>query len=239
MSNPSIRAAFLSGFRAGSPFVLVIVPFSLLFGVVATEAGFDLGQTMAMSFLVIAGASQFTAVQLLSDHAPLLIVLVAALAVNMRMAMYSASMAVHMGAAPLWQRALAAYVLVDQTYGVSIKRFEERPPLSRQEKMAFFFGSMAPVCPLWYLFTWVGAVAGTQIPPEYALDFAVPITFLALFAPQLKTLPHVVAALVSVALALGLAWVPYNLGLIVAAVAAMFAGALVEIALERREARLA
>ena len=40
------------------------------------------------------------------------------------------------------------------------------------------------------------------IPPEYALDFAVPITFIALFAPQLRSVPHLAAALVSVAVSL-------------------------------------
>lgn len=234
MEQSDVRAAFKAGFRNALPFILVIVPFALLFGVVATEAGFDIAQTMAMSFLVIAGASQFTAVQLLTENAPLVIVLAASLAVNMRMAMYSASMAPHMGPAPLWQRALAAYVLVDQTYGLSIKRFEERKTMTSAEKMAFFFGSVAPVCPLWYVFTYVGAVAGEAIPPEFALDFAVPITFLALFAPALRTVPHVAAALVSVVLTLALVWMPFNMGLIVAALAAMLTGALVEMWMERR-----
>ena len=75
---------------------------------------------------------------------------------------------------------------------------------------------------------------GVAIPPEYALDFAVPITFLAIIAPALRTLPHVIAALISAALALAFVWVPYNLGLIIAAIFAMIAGAQSEVWLERR-----
>ncbi|MEO1314628.1 MAG: AzlC family ABC transporter permease [Pseudomonadota bacterium] len=232
MSTP--RAAFRSGLIAGLPFVLVVIPFAMLFGVIATEAGFDLLQTMAMSFLVVAGASQFVAVQLLVEQAPTLIILATALAVNMRMLMYSASIAPHLGAAPLWQRALAAYVLVDQSYGVSIKRFEEAPPLTGPEKIAYFFGALAVIWPMWYVGTLIGALAGAAIPPEYALDFAVPITFIALFAPMLKSLAHVAAAVVSVVLALALAWIPFSLGLIVAGICAMFTGALVEIWMERQ-----
>ncbi len=216
------------------PFVIVVVPFAVLFGVVATEAGFDLLQTMAMSVLVIAGAAQFAAVQLMIEDAPLLVILATALAVNMRMAMYSASMVPHMGPAPLWQRALAAYLLVDQSYGVAIQRYEASPPMETAEKMAYFFGAVSIVCPMWYVFTLVGALVGSAIPPEYALDFAVPITFIALFAPSLRTLPHVSAALVSITLALVLAWMPYNSGLLVAALAAMLTGAFLEIAMERR-----
>jgi predicted branched-subunit amino acid permease len=77
-------------------------------------------------------------------------------------------------------------------------------------------------------------VAGAAIPPELALDFAVPITFIALVAPALRSLPHLAAAFVSVIAALLLVAVPFGLGLMIAAALAMITGALVEIWQERR-----
>jgi predicted branched-subunit amino acid permease len=148
--------------------------------------------------------------------------------------MYSASMSQHIGRAPLWQRALVAYFLVDQTYGASMNRYALQPRMSAAEKVAHFFGNVTPVCGPWYVATYAGAVAGTAIPEALALDFAVPITFIAIVAPALRSLPHLVAAVVSVAVALVLAWLPYNLWLIVAAVVAMLAGAAVERWQERR-----
>ena len=100
--------------------------------------------------------------------------------------------------------------------------------------MAHFFGVALPVCIPWYLSTWAGAVAGAAIPPALTLDFAVPVTFLALVGPALRSLPHVAAALVSVVVSLVLAWLPYNLWLLVAAALAMATGALVEAWQERR-----
>lgn len=234
MPRRDTRKAFLDGYLASLPFALVVVPFSMLFGVVATEAGLNVAETMAMSALVIAGASQFAAVGLLADNAPVLVVLATSLAVNLRMAMYSASIAPHLGAAPLWQRALAAYVLVDQSYGVALKRYGEDPALTPPQKMAYFLGASAAVCPFWYVFTWVGAVAGGRIPPEWGLDFALPVAFIALVAPLLRSLPHLLAAGMSVGLALAFAGLPLNLGLLAAAITAMAAGALAEILLERR-----
>lgn len=225
---------FWQGVKAGSPFILVVAPFALLFGVVATEAGLDLLQTMSMSFLVIAGAAQFTAISLMQENTPILIVLGTSLAVNLRMAMYSASLAPHIGSAPLWKRALAAYLLVDQSYGVAIQRFEEDPSLTAVQKITYFFGVAFAVCPLWYVMTLIGALVGSAIPPEYALDFAVPITFIALIAPWLKSVPHIAAAFVSVTAALFFAWMPYKTGLLVAAALAMATGACVELWLERR-----
>lgn len=234
--TPGPRAAYWRGFRAGVPFILVVIPFGMLFGVVATEAGLDLAQTMGMTVAVIAGAAQFAALAMMQDQAPVLIVLATALAVNLRMAMYSASLAPYLGAAPLWQRALAAYFMVDQAYALSAAEYERAPGLPVPLRMAYYFGAMSPICLPWYLATWAGAVAGSAIPPEFALDFAVPVTFLALVAPMLRSAAHAAAALVSVTAALALAFLPYNLGLMVAALLAMATGARVELWQQRRRA---
>lgn len=228
------RSAFWSGFRDSAPFAVVVGPFGMVFGVVATEAGLNLSEVMAFTIIVIAGAAQLTALQLMTENAPTVVVLVSALAVNLRMAMYSAALAPHLGAAPLWQRALVAYFLVDQSYAVSSLRFERDPPLTLPRKVAYFFGTIAPIAPVWYGFTYAGALLGTAIPPEYGLDFAVPIAFLALIAPALRTLAHVAAAIVSVVAVLLFSGLPYNLGLLVAAGLGMMAGAYVEWRMEQR-----
>ena len=227
-------SAYWKGFRAGAPFVLVVAPFGLLFGVVATEAGLDIVQTMAMTVLVIAGASQFAAVQLLADNAPVFIAVATGLAVNMRMAMYSASLAPYIGKVGLWKRVLVSYFLIDQSYAVAISEYEKRPEMSLSDKLSYFFGAITPICPLWYVFTYVGAVAGAAIPPEFALDFAVPITFIAIVAPSLRSVPHIMAAFVSVVFALALAWMPFNAGLMIAALFAMITGAALEKRLEAK-----
>lgn len=228
MATETTKSIFLRGAKDAWPFLLVVGPFALLFGVVATEAGLNLLETMSFSFLVIAGAAQFTAVQLMQEQVPTLIVILSALAVNLRMAMYSASLAPYLGAAPLWQRAFAAYFLVDQAYGLASLRYEQYPDWTVSQRMAYFWGTIAPVCPFWYLFTLIGALIGSSIPESFALDFALPITFLALIVPMLRTLPHVAAALTSITAALLLVGLPYNLGLLVAGVVGMIVGAEVE-----------
>jgi len=190
-------------------------------------------QTMAFSSVVFAGASQFAALQLMVEDAPVLIVIATALAVNLRMAMYSASLAVWLGQAPLWQRALIAYVNVDQSYAVSINRYEDEPDLTVPQRIAFFFGAVTPVCPMWVVATGLGIWLGEGIPEWMALDFAVPICFLAIIAPMMRSIAHVVAAVVSIVLALILAGLPYNLGLLVAAVGAMIVGAQTELWMQR------
>lgn len=234
MTSSTPKSAYWSGFKVGIPFTFVVAPFALLFGVVATEAGLNVFETLMFSVVVIAGAAQFTALQLMQENAPTVIILASALAVNLRMAMYSASLTPHLGAAPLWKRALIAYFLVDQSYACSLAEYEKQPEMTLSAKIAFFAGSVTPVCPFWYAFTLVGALIGTQIPESFALDFAVPITFLALLAPMFRTLAHVMAALVAIAVAVLTVGIPFNLGLLVAGAAGMMAGAQTEVWMDRR-----
>lgn len=230
LPGPALRA----GARDCAPFILIVVPFSVLFGVVARDAGLDVVQAMSMAILVIAGASQFTAIALLQDHAPVFVVLLASLAVNLRMAMYSAALVPHLGHAKMTTRMAMAYLMVDQSFAVAAKKYDEEPGMPRDAKVAYYFGCMAVICPLWYGGCLAGALMGQALPDVLSLDFAVPVCFISLLAPMLRTGPHVLAALVSVTVAIGFAWLPYNLGLIVAAVLAMMAGAQAELWLKRR-----
>lgn len=234
MTITTTKSPYRAGVVAALPFMLVVAPFALLFGVLATEAGLNLVETMAFSIAVIAGASQFTALQLMQEEAPTIIVLISALAVNLRLAMYSASLTPYLGKAPLWQRALCAYLTVDQSYVLSFAKFEAEPTMTMQQRFAFFMGAVTPVIPLWYGFTYVGAKLGAQVPDSWALDFAIPITFLAMIAPMFRTLAHVVAALVAVVASLFATEVPYSLGLVVAGTLGMMAGAQTELWLAKQ-----
>lgn len=235
MATSTSKSYYWKGFRDGTPFIFVAVPFGTLFGVFATEAGLNVVQTMAFTATVFAGAAQFAALQLLQDGTPTAIILISALAVNLRMAMYSASLTPYLGAAPLWQRAFAAYLTVDQSYGCSIVQFENEPKMTVAQRMAYFVGSVTPITPLWIVATFLGAVLGTQIPESWALDFALPITFLAMIGPMMRTSAHVVAALTAIIVSLLFVAIPYNLGLLIAGCTGMMAGAQAEVMLERRK----
>jgi predicted branched-subunit amino acid permease len=104
-----------------------------LFGVVVREAGLNLIETMTMTILVISGALEFTA-----------------LAVNLRITMYSAVLVPYFGKASLSKRLLASYFMVDQTFAVAIKRYDSDPTLTLDQKLNYYFGCAAGVCPFCY-----------------------------------------------------------------------------------------
>ena len=228
MSLATGKSAFVEGFIAGVPFLLVIVPFALLFGIVAVEAGLDISQAVGMSIVVIAGSAQFTAVQLLSEAAPAWAVMAAALAVNLRMATYSASLQPHLGSAPLWQRMIVSYLNFDVSYALGIAHFDERPERPTDQKVVYFLGTIALTAPLWIVGTLIGAATGGALPDSASIDFAMPILFLAIVGPMLKTIAHLAAAVSSAVAAMLLFWLPTGIGLLIAAAIAMAVGAEIE-----------
>ena len=235
MSGKSTMPEFRLGCRDSIPFTLVIGPFGMLFGVLAVEAGLSVVEALTFSAVVVAGAAQLTAIQLMTEQAPTAVVLLSALAVNLRMAMYSAALTPALGDAPVWKRAIAAYCIVDQSYACASSRFERERGWSVRQRYAYFFGTMAPMFPAWYAATLAGAIVGESIPEAYALDFALPITFVSIVAPMLRTRAHQTAALTAVVAALCLSELTWNLGLPIAGLLGMAAGAEVD----RRAARRA
>ncbi len=231
----SVRRGAARGLLATLPVLLAVGPFGLIFGVVATETGLDLVQTMAMTALVIAGASQLASLQILADGAPVILAILAGAVVNLRLAMYSASLAIYVRTAPLWLRALVAVPLHDQSYALSVARFVRHPGEPLAERLAYYFAVGLLTSAVWIAMTYVGATLSGLIPADLDLRFIIPVAFLAIVAPMLRGSANALAALVAAVVAVLAAGLPYGLGLMVGAAAGIGAGLGVE-ALRRRTA---
>jgi predicted branched-subunit amino acid permease len=224
--HPSPRAAFLAGFRALLPVLLGVIPFAMIFGVTAVNLGLPSTQAMGMSLIVFAGAAQLVALQFIDSGAPLLVILASTFFINLRFLMYSASLAPHLREASRPLKGLLAYLLTDQAYAVSITHYTENP--GTPYKQFFYLGAGTALAVTWQISTAVGIVLGAQAPASWSLDFAVPLTFLALVFPALKDRPAALAAVTAGLTAVLAASLPYKMGLIIAALTGIFTGYLAE-----------
>lgn len=229
----SPATAFRQGLVASLPIWLAVAPFGVVFGAVAMASGLDIVQTMAMTTVVVAGAAQLAALQLMVDDAPALIAIVTGAVINLRMAMYSAALAAAWPGASLGARAFAAYLMVDGAFALSARRHAERPEETVPLRLAFYFGAGAPTVVVWIVATLVGALFGARLPAEWGVEFAVPVVFIAVVAPILRTLPHVCAALSASMVALAASGLPYGGGLMAGAVAGVAVGTALEWAIAR------
>jgi predicted branched-subunit amino acid permease len=227
----SVRA----GARGMLPITVGIAPFGIIAGVAATDAGLGLAEAMGFSVVVLAGAAQLASLDLIGRDAPVLVVIVTALIINLRMLMYSAALAPELAHVSRAKRLLGAYWVTDQTFAVSIVRFRAsgQAPV---DKWWFYLGSAIPLWVVWQLATAVGVVAGGAVPPTIPLGFALPLAFISLLVPTLTDRPAVVAALSAAVVAVVAAPLPANAGMPLAAITGIAAGWIAAGATGRRAA---
>ncbi|WP_336325313.1 AzlC family ABC transporter permease [Halovenus sp. HT40] len=222
----SRREDFIAGVTATSPVMLGIIPFGLVAGAAAVGAGLSLLQAVALSVVVFAGASQLAMIELFGQDATLLVVVGTALIINSRLVMYSASLAPHFTQEERRWRGLMAYIMTDQAFALSATRYAEGME-GVTRKRWYYLGTAAPLWVVWQICTVVGVVVGANVPGWLPLRFAVPLTFLALLVPAIRTRAHAIAAIVGGSVATAGVGIPYNLGLLIGALLGVAAGTLV------------
>jgi predicted branched-subunit amino acid permease len=105
---------------------------------------------------------------------------------------------------------------------VTITHYNE--PGDGTRKHWFFLGAGLTLWSGWQVSTALGIFLGTQVPPSLGLDFALPLTFIALVVPALKDRPGLLAAAVAGLVAVLAYGMPYKLGLLTAAFAGIIIG---------------
>ncbi|MCL2656032.1 MAG: AzlC family ABC transporter permease [Betaproteobacteria bacterium] len=213
---------FIAGVRAELPLMLGVMPFGLIFGVLGLATGIPAWAVIAMSSIVLGGSSQVVFAQLWGVQVPSVVITGTVGVVNLRHALYSASVAQYMGNLPLRWRILLAYLLTDEAYAAAIRRLSEGPATAHRHYFLFGTGTTLWVC--WQLSTVAGVLLGAQISASWSLDFSIALTFIALVVPALHRRSEIVAAGVAACVAILAQGFPHKLWIIAAAFAGMAAG---------------
>lgn len=180
--DPASRAAFVDGLRAGVSLMMGVIPFGMVCGAAAAAAGLTLGQGAALSWMVFAGASQLVFAQLYAADAPALVIIATAAIVNLRFLMYSAALAPHLSELTLRKRWLAAYLLTDQAFALTMVRTTR----NRAGAASFYMGLASVMWLTWQISSIAGIFLGEVIPPSWSMDFVVALVFIAVLAPMLR-----------------------------------------------------
>jgi 4-azaleucine resistance transporter AzlC len=220
------RHEFWRGVRDEAPILLGVAPFGLIFGALAIDAQIAVPVAQAMSSIIFAGASQFIAAQMIGAGTSGLVILLVVFVVNLRHALYSASVAPHVRhLAPGW-KFLLAYLLTDEAYVVTITHYnQESDPV---HKHWYFLGAGLTLWTTWQVSTVIGIILGAQLPQDWPLGFVLPLTFIALVVPALKDKASIVAALTAALVGLLTFGFSFKTGLLVAAFLGILTGLLVE-----------
>jgi 4-azaleucine resistance transporter AzlC len=185
----------------------------------------------AMSAVVFAGSAQFVIAQLVGGGAPALVIILTAFIVNLRHALYSASMAPHLKRLSWPWKGLLSYLLTDECYAMAITRFNDAT--AGPYPHWFFLGAGLALWSCWQVSTAAGIFLGAQLPATDWLEFALPLTFIALVVPALKDRAAVAAAVTAGVMSIVGGGLPLKLGLVAAALLGIGSGAVVEWARKR------
>ncbi|MGH9041048.1 MAG: AzlC family ABC transporter permease [Acidimicrobiia bacterium] len=222
-----------AGIAAVAPNVIGIIPFGLVAGATPVASGLGVGTALGFSTVVFAGASQLAAIDVLTGGGSVIVAILAAWTINLRMVLYSASLAPYLAREPRWRRLAAAYVLVDQVYAACIARWPQEDEPRR--RIPFMAGGGVFLGAVWVSSTLAGALLGSTVPEGVPLDFAVPLVFLVLLVPVVTTRPALVAAAGGgIAAVVAAEAGAGGLSIMAGAVTGIAAGAVAEMIRERR-----
>lgn len=218
----SERSEYWVGFKTVAPLLLGIFPFAMVAGTTAMAENLSIWAAMGLSTVVFAGASQLAIIDLIGKGAPIFIILITAWVINLRFMIYSAGLAPYLKGRGGFLKASVAYLLTDQAYLLGVQRFETEK--ERNRSLWFYFGVASALWIVWQLGTAAGILLGRNAPESLGLDFAVPLSFIALMMPTLKNKPTVAAGLVSAVTVYFASDLPLKLGFLVAVAAGITTG---------------
>ncbi|SJZ63476.1 AzlC family ABC transporter permease [Consotaella salsifontis] len=173
----SRQSEFREALRDALPVAIASAPFGMVCGAIAVGAGMTIVQATSYSATVNAGASQLVALQVTSIGGSLASALLALLAVNARMVLYSVIIGRHFGALSLVQKAVAFFLLTDPMF-VTV----EVRAMTRKVTPTYIFTFGIALYTSWVVCTAIGAKFGQLIedPRAFALDFILPVFFFAM-----------------------------------------------------------
>ena len=217
---------FWEGVKAEIPLLIGVFPFGLIYGALALNVGLTPTAAQAMSSIVFAGSSQFITTQLLREGTPGFVIVLTIAVVNLRHMLYSASLAPYVAALSTRWKLLLSYLLTDEAYAPTILRYERTgvTPYAHW----FWLGAGLALWLTWQISTALGILLGAAIPESWSLDFALPLTFIAMIVPVLRDQPAIAAALSAGLVALVAYSLPYQFGLILAALVGILVGTILE-----------
>ena len=105
---------------------MVRIPFGLAYGILSIQAGLTVAETMLMSLVVFAGASQLMAVVMLQAGAGMPLVVASTLLVNLRHLMMGLSISPYLSETTPWWRRILAFAMTDESYLTSVTHYRQQ-----------------------------------------------------------------------------------------------------------------
>jgi predicted branched-subunit amino acid permease len=222
MSDSSFRLGAREGFLSFLPMSVGLIPWALVTGMAMIGSGLTPLQAMGMNLIVFAGTAQLGTLPLIAVGAPLWLIVVTALALNLRFLIFSAAISPAFRDVGTPMRWFSGHLLTDGAFANCLEKMLKVD--DTRWRLGYFLAPALWSWLLWQVFALIGVFAAGSIPKNWSLEFMASIALLVLLVPMARQRPMLVAAAVGGFTAVVLRGMPLRLGLIVGIVAGICAG---------------
>lgn len=224
--NPAFRRGAREGIRDFMPMSVGLLPWAVVTGIAMVSSGLSPMQAIGMNLIVYAGTAQLGTLPLLAAGAPLWLIVLTALVLNLRFVIFSAAMAPAFHDYGPARRLASSYLLVDGVFAMCAERLVKSD--DPHWRWGYYLAPSLWVWVLWQLFTLLGVLGAGAVPQGWSLEYMATIALLVMMVPMSRTRPMLVAALVGGVATVLLRGLPLRLGLIAGIVIGIAAGFVAE-----------
>ena len=215
----SERLAYREGVRVSYPTWFGIAAWGLVVGVAMIKSHLTIIQALGMTLLVFAGSAQLAALPLIVLNAPLAVIFLTGMVVNLRFVIFSALLAPHFSHLPWHKRAMLGFITGDVSVALFVQRFPDETP--QAGKLGFLKGLLIPNWFAWQIGSVIGIFLGSQIPAQWGVGFAGTLAILCIMLPMVRNPAAVIGVTVAGLIGLFTYTWPYKLGMLLAIVVGM------------------
>jgi predicted branched-subunit amino acid permease len=214
---------YLQGAKDCIPMLPGMVAWGLTMGVSMVNSGMSVLESVAMTLLVFAGSSQLAAIPLIAVGAPMWVILLTGLCVNLRFVVFSAHLRPYLMHLPRWKRLMSGYLVADLSYVQFVSRFPKPSTAAteQQEQDAFLAGNTGLTWVAWMSASLLGIALAHQVPVQWGLGFAGILSLLGILCSLATSKLRIVAAAVSSFVAVVAYTLPLKMNIVVAISAAV------------------
>jgi predicted branched-subunit amino acid permease len=199
-----------------APLSVAIAVWGVVTGVAMVNSGLSVTIALVMTLTVFAGSAQLAVLPLLATSAPLPIVWITALLVNLRFVIFAAASRSSFSMLPWQQRIVAGYLNGDLGFALFSRRFADHPERGTPEQWGYFYGAAVVNWVAWQVASIVGILIGGLAPTDWGFELAAYLALAAVLIPMVHRFPVIAGIAVTAALSVVLARLPLRLGLPVA-----------------------
>lgn len=210
------QRAFIDGAMHMTPLNLAVIPWGVLAGSMAVEAGLSFWQSISMSVVIFAGAAQLVTLGLLNSGAGYITIIISVFFITSQHLLYGLTMRPHVNDFSTPQRLSIGFLLTDELFAISAAK---RQALS----FPYLFGAGFSFYIVWVITSLCGIVMANFVTDlsRLHLDFSVVATLLAIVVPLTKKISTVCGVAFSLVVAIVLSLHSISSAIVIAGVGGM------------------